>query len=454
MSTKYQRNLFELREIVDKNEMDLRAELAKHGVPFSPEGNEKGDFVAYRADLRRVVNSLREKALAVTGGDGKWSEKDQAEYQRTTKLMDALSASIDICNLEIEVCEMVRNPTSGGNGQSWNRAGHEVKVLGRGDKFTDGKSHASRAGFGFGEFIASMVRGTNNPDIRASLSEGTDSAGGYTVPSHLMREMIDAMRARTVAVQAGALTIPLETEKTTIARLDSDPAAGWRMELGNVAAGNPTFGAVSFQARSLACLVKVSRELLEDSINIDSALMQAFAGAMAVELDRVALFGSGTAPEPRGVFNTTGVSVVSMGANGAALTGYGNLLDAIYELEAANAGAPTAMVMAPRTSRVLNGLVDSTGQPLNAPAAVTAVPRLVSTVVPINQTQGTATNASTVVVGDFSNLLIGVRTQLRIEVIRELFASTMEYAFLAHLRADVAVAQPKSFALIKGVIPA
>ena len=452
-NTNTQRTLHALREMCDSSEIAVRAELAKNGIPYEPEGNERSQIAAHRADLRRVVNGLRDKLYAVTQ-EKPFGAKQEQQYSALTKLTDALTAHVDICNIQLEMSDIGAD-NQGNKSSSWNNSrGSTIRVLGKNDRFSaDLAFQSSNSRVGFGEYVSAMVTGTSRPEVRNALQEGTDSAGGYTVPKHLMWQVIDAMRAKTAAVQAGALTIPLETEKTTIARLDNDPQAGWRLELGEVANGNPTFGAVTFTARSLACLVKVSRELLEDSINIDSALMAAFAGAMAGELDRVALFGGGVAPEPRGVYNTSGISVVSMGTNGAALTGYGKMLDAIYEMDNANSGAPSAWVMSPRSSRVINGLVDTTGQPLNAPAAVSQIPRLVTTTVPTDQVHGSASNASSILLGDFSQLLIGVRSELRIEVMREMFAGTMEYAFLAHLRADIAVAQPKAFVAIKGVIP-
>ena len=46
------------------------------------------------------------------------------------------------------------------------------------------------------------------------------------------------------------------------------------------------------------------------------AVARSFAGQLAVELDRP-LRGSGTAPEPRGILNQTGVTLTSHGANGS-----------------------------------------------------------------------------------------------------------------------------------------
>lgn len=455
------RNIQEMREFFDENHLFISAELAKNGISFNnlPDIYKapKGDIISYRADARRLINKSKEKALAAMKGEGKISDKEQAQYDDAIKSIEAMSVIVDWCDHAMDIKEIGEKAASetglGTPSASWKQNGQTIKPLGKGDRLATQFSGHGFQEIGFGEYVKAMVAGTNRQEIRNALTEGTDSAGGYTVPTHLMSQLIDAMRAKTVAVQAGAITIPLETEKTTIARLDSDPQAGWRLERGAVAESDPTFGAVTFTARSLACMVKVSRELLEDSINIDSAIMAAFSGAMAGELDRVALFGQGVAPEPRGIFNTNGVSVVSMGTNGGALANYAKMLDAIYEMEIANANAPTAWIMSPRTSRVINGLTDTTGQPLNAPKAVSDIGRLVSSVVPIDQVHGTANNASPIILGDFSQLLIGLRTQLRIEVVRELFSETMEYAFLAHLRADIAVAQPKAFAIIKGVTP-
>jgi HK97 family phage major capsid protein len=302
--------------------------------------------------------------------------------------------------------------------------------------------------------LRAMVLGARNDIERKALSEGTDSAGGYSVPVHIAAQVIDLLRARSHIFSAGARTVPLHTEKANIVKVASDPVAAWRLENASVATSDPTFASVSFQARSLAVLVKVSRELLEDSINIEQALTMALASALGGELDRVALIGSGTAPEPRGLVNTSGIGSVSMGTNGAAITSYANLLTAAQTISDANAMEPTAAIMAPRTRFALAGLADTTGQPLRRPDVLERLKFLATTKLPVDETQGTAENASTLVMGDFAQLMVGVRSSLRIEVLRELFAQNHQYGFVAHLRADVAVAQPGAFAKIVGIIPA
>ena len=64
---------------------------------------------------------------------------------------------------------------------------------------------------------------------------------------------------------------------------------------------------------------------------------------------------------------------------------------------------------------------------------------------------GSSNNESNAYVGNFQNLLIGLRNDIRIEVLRERFATTHEYAFIAHCRFDIAISHAASFHKISGI---
>lgn len=425
--------------------LTAKSELSKVGQSFDyPEDEQsRSGFVKFKADCRRGINALK-------------TEAEKALQKNDNEHFDDLSLGIEVLATYLKAADqrvdMLDEVARFANGQT---SGDTAKVLNKGERFADhvGDRHGSE-NIGFGSFIRGMVGLPVAPNIRDALGESSDSTGGYLVPATVLGDIVDKMRAKTACIQAGAQTVPLDSAKVTLARIASDPQAGWRMEKAAVAVGDPTFDGIVFQARSLAVLVRASRELLEDSMNLDQALTTAFAGAMAAELDRVCLIGTGTAPEPLGIVHAAGVQTVDMGTNGLPFTSYAPILDAVLKLKQANAAEPTAAVMAPRTWRQIAGLTDSTGQPLNPPRALENLPLLDTTNLPINLTHGTATDASPVVVGDFTQLMIGIRTQLRIEVLREKFVDTLEYGFLVHLRADVALAQPSAFAVIEGVTAA
>lgn len=307
--------------------------------------------------------------------------------------------------------------------------------------------------FSVGAAIRAMIAGPRDEAERRALSEGTDSAGGYTVPDILNNRVIDALRARSIAVQAGSITVPLRSDNNLIARIGSDPVAGWRAENASVAESDPTFSQVALVPKTLAVMFKVSRELLQDSVNIDMAIEMALVGAFAAQLDAAVFYGTGSSSQPTGIKNISGIGSVEMGTNGAALADYSQILTALQTLEDANGGMATALCMAPRTKYALANLQDTTNQPMQAPALVSQVPILSSTNFPVDETQGTATDASTILLGDFSRCLIGVRSELRIEVLRERYADNYQFGILAAMRADVAVEQPASFVELIGITP-
>jgi HK97 family phage major capsid protein/HK97 family phage prohead protease len=335
----------------------------------------------------------------------------------------------------------------------------EERILRPGDSFrgfleTRGFiKHPEYAALTPGHFMRAMLTGPRSDLERRALGEASDATGGVTVPDITAAVWVERLRAALVVGRAGASTVPLTSDRTTIARQVNDPVPAWRQENAAVAESDPSFDGIVLTPRSLAVFFKVSRELLQDSINIEAMLTNALTAAMAREVDRVALRGSGTAPEPRGIANTTGVNTHSMGTNGGQLTDYGPLIEAWRLMAEDNAAEPGAFVMAPRTWATIEKLKDTTGQPLQRPPALQGKPFLVTTALPINETHGTATNASRIITGDWSELLIGMRAELRIEVLRELFAGNLQFGFLAHMRLDIALAHPESFAMVTGIIP-
>jgi HK97 family phage major capsid protein len=337
-----------------------------------------------------------------------------------------------------------------GNRARWvDQRGNPVKVLARGERM------ATRdEAVGVGDLIRAKVCGARNEAESRALAGSTDSAGGFTVPAPLAAQFIDRLRARSVAMQAGAMTVPMDSATLQMARIDSDPACDWKAENAAIAEGDPVFGRVLFSAKTLAGRVPMSRELLEDSSNIGEALEAAFTGAMAVQLDAAAIYGDGTDNSPTGVWHTSGVGAVSMGTNGAVLTGYGSILDAMLTLKNANAADPTAMICAPRTEIALAKLVDGELNPLRVPDLVARVPLLSTTSAPVNETQGTSTNASSIVIGDFRDLLIGMRTELQIRIFDQPLAGNGQLLAVAWLRADVQLARPASFVKLTGIRPA
>lgn len=305
-----------------------------------------------------------------------------------------------------------------------------------------------------GSMVRAYLAGPRNDDERRSLAVGTDSAGGYTVPTPLAREFIDLLRTLTRVIQAGAQTVSMPSQTLTMAKLLTDVVPTYRGELGAVSEDQPTLGEVALSANSLAVVIRVSRELLQDSVNIDSIIDTTIANAFSIEVDRAALFGSGTSNEPTGLVNTAGVQTTDMAVNGAALAGYGEVLSHLQALSDANVNLDgVASLMAPRTQFALAALTATDNQPLMAPEPWASVRKLPTTAVPVNQDQGTANDASSIITGDFRDLYIGMRQELQVQRLNERYADTLEVGFLASMRYDIAITRPASFSILRGITP-
>jgi HK97 family phage major capsid protein len=198
--------------------------------------------------------------------------------------------------------------------------------------------------------------------------------------------------------------------------------------------------------------VKASFELMEDAPNFPQVLENSLAQAFALKLDAAALYGSGTAPEPQGIYTADDVTITPLATDGRAVD-YDDLVDTAARVYGANY-TPSAAILSTRSEAGLAKLKDDNSAYLNAPAYLSNLPRLATTAVKDTQTQGTSHNASDLFVADFRNLIVGIRTQFKLRVLNGAFASTGQVGFLGWLRADVQIARPDAFQVVTGIVPA
>src|SRR5207248_11478832 len=130
-------------------------------------------------------------------------------------------------------------------------------------------------------------------------------------------------RAKGRTFQAGVRTVPMESDTLMFARLSGGVTPAWKNEGDEIAEQAMSFDRVTLKPQTLPLLVKISQELFDDiSPEAASVIEDELLSALALELDRVILRGSGTLPEPEGILNQADVTTQSLGTNGAALNGY------------------------------------------------------------------------------------------------------------------------------------
>jgi HK97 family phage major capsid protein len=409
-----------------------------------------------------LLDQLREQRTAVRTAGDEILTRAAAEQRDLTaeELADHTARAVEARELDDRIEQLLADQVAELRAVSTRTAGTPVPrepVLTREQSVYDWLQH--RGAFdqqaeplSFDRYLRGLATAQwDGAEHERALAEATVGAGGALVPAPLSARVIDLARNRTVVFRAGAQTVPMTSQTLALARLTSEGTPAWKSENATITAADMVFDRVTFTARTLVRLITLSVELFEDADpSSEDVIANAFAGQMAVELDRVALLGTGTPPEPRGVLNQSGVTLTAHGANGTAITNYDWWLDAIGAVRAAGF-EPNAHIQAPRSSTSLSKLKEATTNAYLAPPAG-LLPMLTTKSIPITLTTGTSTDTSYVFTADWSNLLVGIRTDFRLRFLGERYlADNLQYAFLAYLRADVQVAQPTAFVVDTGV---
>lgn len=416
-------------------------------------GNEAGDLVS-KMEAGDNSDGLKERVRRVTVAMGRTDQKvDELDAEYKSALKDGL-ASGRFGSESGDGAGPVDNSRPSGGGMKGRL------TLTKGQKVGDwlkANGHVDRSGqeLSFDRYLKGMVTGDwKGADAeRKAMSEGTATAGGHLVPTPLAASVIDLARNEMRVAQAGATIVPMTAQTLKVPRLTGEGTPAWRNENSPITAADMSFDSVTFTARSLNRLVTLSVELFEDSDpSAEGIIANSFAQQIALEMDRAALRGSGTAPEPRGVLNQSGITTTGHGANGDTMANlsYNFLIDSVGAV-LGNNFTPTATIEAPRTEVSLGKLKDTTNQYIRPPAMLENIPRLTTKQIPTNLTVGTSTDCSEVYTGQWNMLGIGIRTGFRIQFLGERFADNGQVAFLAWLRADVQLFQPGAFVVDTGV---
>lgn len=311
----------------------------------------------------------------------------------------------------------------------------------------NGHIEGSATGLSLDKLLRGMATGQwNGADSERALITTNSTA---IVPTPLGSDLIDLARPKSVVLQAGATIVPMTSKTLRVPRLTGEGAPAFYAEGAQRTAQDLSFDSVTLDAKTFDRLILISKELFEDSDpNIGDVISNAFAAQYALGIDQFALFGDGAGANPLGLANVPAVPRVSHGANGTAVTNYDWFIQAYGNVLGRNF-LPTAQIGSPRTATSLALLKNTQGDYLAPPANLP--PGLVSSVVPNNVLQGTSTDTSYLITGQFDQLYIGLRSSFSIKVLGERFADTGQIGFLASSRWDVAVAQPNAFQIDTGL---
>jgi HK97 family phage major capsid protein len=388
------------------------------------------------ADEQRQVDRGKQLRSALTEAIELMEEQERIEVSNTR----SLGSGADGSDSRVRRSERSRSSVALTSEQSIadhvrSRGGHDSNDAFHGD-------WRSQRGSGEGLSLGRLIRGMLTDDWRGgeperrALWESNPASAGVLVPAPMASNVIDLARNQSRVMRAGAVTVPMESSSLKIARQTGDPSLGWHTEGDTIAESNLAFDSVTFKAKTLPCLVKFSLEMLEDVDNLENIVEAAIAKAFGQELDRVALKGSGVDPEPTGILNQSGVTVISATDTGAAT--WDTLVNGVAAVKGNNF-TPTGQIFSVNTEKAVSTLRENgtTGPYLSPPTYLHAAVRYATKQVADTE----------LYTGQWNQLLVGMRTNFKVQPLNELYAETGEYGVLCHMRADVQLAHGGAFAV-------
>lgn len=295
--------------------------------------------------------------------------------------------------------------------------------------------------------------------LRASLHGqrdlvvGTATAGGNLVETTLDGASFISMLRNALALQGlGARMLTDLSGNLAIPRMTGGATCYWVGENAAPTESQPAFDQVALTPKTLGAFTDIGRRLmLQSSVDVEGLVRQDLALAMALEIDRAAVNGSGSSNQPRGVLNTVGIASEAGGTNGLAPT-WDNIVN--LETKVANANAAIGSLGYLTNTKVRGKLKltqkfsgtngapvwEAGDQPLNGYQAA------VSNQVPSNLTKGTSTGVcSAILFGNWADLLIGMwgGLDLLVDPYTGGTAGTVRVSVLQDV--DTTVRHPESF---------
>jgi HK97 family phage major capsid protein len=391
-------------------------------------------------ELREKRAKLWESAKAFLDArrddKGLVSAEDTATYERMEQDVVDLGKEIDRLEKQAVLDLELSKPTSTPLSNKPNNGMGEIKE--------------GRASDEYKKAFWNVMR-TKNPksEVFNSLSIGDDTEGGYLVPDEFERTLIQTLEeenifrklAKVIQTSSGDKKIPVVVTKGTAAWLDE----GEEYE-----ESDSVFGQTSIGAYKLGTMIKVSDELLNDSIfNIESYISTEFARRIGAKEEEAFLVGDGIG-KPTEIFNATGGAELGITAGSATAITADEIIDLVYSLKAPYR-KNASFIMNDATIKAIRKLKDGQGLYLWQPSLTAGTPDTLlnrpvytSAYAPILEA-----GAKTIAFGDFGYYWIADRQGRSFKRLNELFATSGQVGFLGSQRVDGKLILPEAIKVLQ-----
>jgi HK97 family phage major capsid protein len=290
-------------------------------------------------------------------------------------------------------------------------------------------------------------------EVSNALQIGSQEAGGFLVPDEYVRTLVEGLAeenmfrklSHIIQTSSGDKKIPVVASKGT---------AAWVDEAAQIPESDDSFGQVTLGAHKLATMIRVSEELLNDSVfNVEAYITKEFTRRIGAKEEEAFFVGDGVG-KPTGLLHATnGAQIGNTTSSQTAIT-WDDVIELFYSL-AAPYRTKAVFITNDATVKILRKLKDSTGNYLWTPSIKEGTPDTIlnrplytSVYMPI-----TGAGTKPILYGDLSHYWVADRQGRVFKRLNELFASTGQVGYLATQRVDGRLVLPEAVKALKMASP-
>lgn len=287
------------------------------------------------------------------------------------------------------------------------------------------------------------MRKKNFFDVSNVLTIGEDAEGGYLVPDEYEKKLVEGLEdevffrgmAHVIRTSSGDRKIPIIT---------GHGEAAWLDEGEQFTESDDTFGQTSISAYKLGTLIKVSDELLNDSVfDLAGYISREFARRIGAKEEEAFFIGDGKG-KPTGIFDTKGGAQTGVTTSGTGIT-FDDVMDLYYSLRAPYRNK-ASWILNDSTVKAIRKLKDANGNYIWQPSVREGEPDRI-----LNRPYKTsiyvpelAAGNRVMSFGDYSYYWIADRQGRSFKRLNELYATTGHVGFLACERLDGKLILPEA----------
>ena len=392
-------------------------------------------ILALREKRANLWNETKAFLDSHRGEDGMVSAEDNATYEKMEADVVALGKEIERLERQAAIDREMDQPTTA------------PLVSAPAAKAPEQK--AGRASDEYKKAFWNQMRGRNTYEVRNALQVGELTEGGYTVPDEFEHQLIEGLEDENI-MRGLVHTIRTGSGDHKIPIVASHGTGSWVEEEGTIPESDDAFSQLSLSAHKFATMIRISRELLNDSaFDLAAYIAHEFVRRAGAAEEQAILTGDGS-HKPIGLLHDTlGAQVGVTAASATAITA-DELIDMQHSLKSGYR-RKACWIMNDATISAIRKLKDGQGQYIWQPGIKEGAPDMLfnQKVLMSNYMPLIASGNKVILYGDFSYYWLAEREGRTLERLNELYAVTDQVGFKMTERLDGRLILPEAVKCLK-----